>query len=161
MVGIAYIHLVCDGQNTAVAAFSLHACMLSILSLHVHALCSGRIHLQLCVTQLEGVVLYYGMLLAATLFWNYIGMQAGLYLCWHVWQNAGRDWLPSPWLMRASLSLCWLLFVPLASVMPLASWEKEDGLSRYEVLMGFLVCDAVLALFQGTIRLYAMAWQAP
>ena len=48
----------------------LPMCLLNILWLHVPALWSGRVNLQLCVAHLEGTVQYFAILLLIVVYWG-------------------------------------------------------------------------------------------
>ena len=130
----------------------LPMCLLNILWLHVPALWSGRVNLQLCVAHLEGTVQYFAILLLIVVYWGEslaLSTQAALFLAWHVWQNLSSDWLPSPMLMQLTLCLNFALFVP-------AVWmHSSTEASSPDFICIHLACDMALMAFQCCIRIYA------
>ena len=135
----------------------LQLCMLSVLSLHVPALWSGRVNLQRCITQLEQTIMYFSILHFMVVWWSdgsaVAYTTAALCLGWYVWSRISREWLPLPELMKTTLVLYFVGCVPLLWIQ-----SPRPAVSHRPELYEFL-CDISLVCFECTAHVYDRLWE--
>jgi hypothetical protein len=145
----------------------LYLCLLSVLSVHVPALWSGRVNLVRCVAQLEKVLLYFAVLQTVLLtLWGQgneednTGPSPTAYTCaamclgWYVWNSVGRDWLPTPASMKLSLVVYFAGCVPL-----LWLGAPSEAMPVEQPLTTACLCDVSLVCLACVLHAYGRLWE--
>lgn len=139
----------------------LQLCMVSVLSVHIPALWSGRVNLCACVARLEKGVLYFGILQTLCLVWGdglaTVNTCAALSLAWYVWSNSHREWLPTPESMKVTLTVYFAVCVPLLWL--ISATPPEDTEITTVLLVTACLCDISLLCLECVLQAYARLWE--